>query len=142
MVWWLAKNDDHVEKTVADLGLLARLASAADDTDVPERLRDLIPQPREEQDGQELLEGQDAPSERTPTAADHLADALNALGFPDGVPRRAMLAKQMAEVIRTQDQHDTADDVLRRFDPPATFTPDGGEPPDPTDGGTDTSPRA
>ncbi|MFJ1747273.1 hypothetical protein ACIOJD_13650 [Streptomyces sp. NPDC088116] len=134
VVWWLAKNDDHVEKTVADLGLLARLTSAANDTDIPERLRDLTPPPREELDGQDLLTVQDTPCERTPTAADHLADALNALGFPDGDPRPTMLAKQMAEVIRTQDQHETAEDLLRRFNPRATFTPDGGEPPDPTDG--------
>ncbi|WDO05689.1 hypothetical protein ME763_08455 [Streptomyces murinus] len=39
VVWWLAKNDEHVEKTVADLGLLAQLTSAANDSDIPERLR-------------------------------------------------------------------------------------------------------
>lgn len=141
VVWWLAKNDDHVEKTVADLGILARLASAANDTEVPERLRDLIPRQREEQDGQELLDGKDTSFERTPTAADHLAEALDALGFPDGDPRRAMVAKQVAEAVRGQDRHETADEVLRRFDPPATFTPDGGEPPEPGDGRTGTTPR-
>lgn len=135
VVWWLAKNDDHVEKTVADLGLLARLASAANDTEVPQRLRDLIPTPRGEQ-----AERQYAPFEATPTAADHLADALNALDFPEGDPRRGMLAKQVAEVIRTQDQHETADDVLRRFDQSATFTPDVEESLDTPDGGTATAP--
>lgn len=140
VVWWLAKNDDHVEKAVADLGLLARLTSAANDTDVPERLRDLLPQPREEQ-GEESLEGLNTSSHRTPTAADHFVDALNALGFPDGDPRRAMLAKQMAEVIRTQEQHETADAVLRRFDPPARFTSEAGQAPGPVDGGTGTTPE-
>ncbi|MDT0429647.1 hypothetical protein [Streptomyces salyersiae] len=142
VVWWLAKNDDHVEKTVADLGLLAALTSAANDTDVPERLRDLLPQPREEQAGHDLWERQNASHERPPTAADHLVDALYALGFPDGDPRRPMIAKQVADVLRTQDQHETADGLLRRFNPPATYTPDGKEPPAPTDRETGTTPEA
>jgi len=51
------------------------------------------------------------------------------MGFTDGDVRRTMLAKQIADVIRTQDQHETAEDLLRRFDPPASSTPDDGEPP-------------
>ncbi|MGW0938479.1 hypothetical protein [Streptomyces sp. NPDC002666] len=66
-----------------DLGLLARLTSAANDTDVPERLRDLIPQPREVEDGQVLADRQAAPFGRAPTAADHLADAPTALNLED-----------------------------------------------------------
>ncbi|MFG2674995.1 hypothetical protein [Streptomyces sp. NPDC048445] len=123
VVWWLSKNDDQVEKTVADLGLLARLASAANDTDVPDRLRGLVPG----LGGEEGSQG--TPFEPVPTAADHLADGLIALDLPDGDPRRAMLAKQLAEVIRTQDLHQTADDVMRRFGPRATFTADAAEPP-------------
>ncbi|MFC9623754.1 hypothetical protein ACFTXM_28430 [Streptomyces sp. NPDC056930] len=126
VVWWLAKNDEQVERTVEDLGMLARLTSAANDTDVPERLRDLIPQPREEQDGKEPSEWQAAAFERAPTAADHLADALNALSLEDGDTQRRLLAKQIADAIRDQEQHETADDLVRRFDPSAAFAPDGG----------------
>ncbi|MGW1408836.1 hypothetical protein [Streptomyces sp. NPDC002403] len=133
VVWWLAKNDEQVEKTVEDLGLLARLTSAANDTDVPERLRDIVPLPREERGGEEHSDWQAAAFERAPTAADHLADALNALGLDDGDTQRRLLAKQIADAIRDQEQHETADDLLRRFDPPAAFTPNG-EPPDSTPG--------
>ncbi|WP_371100799.1 hypothetical protein [Streptomyces sp. PU_AKi4] len=129
VVWWLAKNDDHVEKTVADIGLLAQLTSAANDTDVPERLRDFIPRPHSESPGLDLLQGLPAPFEPQPTAADHFETFLNSMGFTNGDVRRTMLAKQIAEIIRTQDQHETAEDLLRRFDPPASFTPDDGEPP-------------
>ncbi|MER6112678.1 hypothetical protein [Streptomyces hirsutus] len=129
VVWWLAKNDDHVEKTVADIGLLAQLTSAANDTDVPERLRDFIPRPHSESPGLDLLQGLPAPFEPQPTAADHFETFLNSMGFTDGDVRRTMLAKQIADIIRTQDQHETAADLLRRFDPPASFTPDDGEPP-------------
>lgn len=106
--------------------MLARLTSAANDTDVPERLRDLIPQPREEQDGKEPSEWQAAAFERAPTAADHLADALNALSLEDGDTQRRLLAKQIADAIRDQEQHETAGDLVRRFDPSAAFAPDGG----------------
>ncbi|MEU8707507.1 hypothetical protein [Streptomyces sp. NPDC048565] len=139
VVWWLAKNDDHVEKTVADLGLLAQLASAANNTDVPELLRDLIPRPRGEQD--DSPERHDVPYEQLPTAADHITDALNAMGFPEGDPRRGMLAKQLAEIIRTQEQHETADAVLRRFDQQATYTADHTAPPGHSDGETGPLPR-
>ncbi|WP_234384890.1 hypothetical protein [Streptomyces sp. MMG1121] len=120
VVWWLAKNDDHVEKTVADLGLLAQLTSAANDTDVPERFLHLIAQPHGERPGP-LPEP--APTfEQELKTADHFEAFLNSMGFTDGDVRRAMLAKQIADVIKTQDRHETAEDLLRRFDPPASFT--------------------
>ncbi|MEU2588280.1 hypothetical protein ABZ612_36620 [Streptomyces avermitilis] len=133
VVWWLAKNDDHVEKTVADIGLLAQLTSAANDTDVPERLRDLTPRPHGEPPSPDLLQGQPAPLEPQPTAADHFEAFLNSMGLTDGDVRRTMLAKQIADVITTQDQHETAEDLLRRFGPPASLTPHDGEPPAPAE---------
>ncbi|MFF3285626.1 hypothetical protein [Streptomyces sp. NPDC003023] len=129
VVWWLAKNDEQVGRTVEDLGLLARLTSAANDTDVPERLRELLPGPRGEQDDQLPSDGRAADFRRTPTAADHLAAALGALDLEDGGTQRRFLAKQLADVIRDQDQHETADDLLRRFDPSAASSPDDEEPP-------------
>ncbi|MCX5402108.1 hypothetical protein [Streptomyces sp. NBC_00102] len=134
VVWWLAKNDDQVEKTVADLGLLAQLTSAANDTAVPELLRDLFPQPREEHD---VLDEQVLRVE-APTVADHFAEGLDAMDFPQGDVRRSMLAKQLADIMRTQEQHEAADDLVHRFDPPATFTPNRTASPGQTDAETDT----
>ncbi|MFE2069209.1 hypothetical protein ACFXDH_43715 [Streptomyces sp. NPDC059467] len=140
VVWWLAKNDDHVEKTVADLGLLAQLTSAANDTDVPARLRDLIPGPHDERLGPDLVQAPATPFEQEPTAADHFEAFLNSMGVTDGDIRRAMLVKQIADVIKTQDQYETAEDLLRRFDPPPSFTPDAGEPPTAAHDTTDETP--
>ena len=39
-----------------------------------------------------------------------------------------MLAKQFSDIIK-QNRHETAEDPLRRFDPPATFTSDKGKEP-------------
>ncbi|MFD6532724.1 hypothetical protein [Streptomyces sp. NPDC060184] len=133
VVWWLAKNDDHVEKTVADLGLLAQLTSAANDTAVPELLRDLIPEQREERD----VLGEHDLREEAPTVAEHFAEALDAMDFPPGDVRRSMLAEQLAKIIRTQEQHEAADDLLRRFAPPTTFAPNRTAPPGQTGGETD-----
>ncbi|MET9108223.1 hypothetical protein [Streptomyces zhihengii] len=132
VVWWLARNDEQVGRTVQDLGLLAQLTSAANDTDVPERLRDLIPQPRQEPEGADLPDRATASSVLAPKASDHLAAALNALHFEDGDTQRRLLAKQFADALRGQDRHETADDLVSRFDPPAAFTADSGEPPDRT----------
>ncbi|MEU2224837.1 hypothetical protein [Streptomyces sp. NPDC018347] len=129
VVWWLAKNDEHVEKTVADLALLAQLTSAANDTDIPERLLDLVSQRPGEPiaaDGPE-----DAPDAvpRERTAVDHLSALFDAMGFTEGDDRRAMLARQISDLLMKQNRHETAEDLLRHFDPPVTPTPDDGEDP-------------
>ncbi|MEU3778479.1 hypothetical protein AB0F11_35820 [Streptomyces sp. NPDC032472] len=49
------------------------------------------------------------------------------MGFTDGDARRTMLAKQISHIVTEQNRHETAEDLLRRFDPPATFTADSGE---------------
>lgn len=43
IVWWLHRNEDSVDATVKDIGLLAQLTSAANDEDISERLRHLVP---------------------------------------------------------------------------------------------------
>jgi len=128
VVWWLAKNDEHVEKTVTDLGLLAQLTSAANDSDIPERLQEQLAQqlgrstPVEfpTEFSAEFPAGFRAdvppPAEPEPQPADHLAGFFDSVGFAEGDDRRSFLAKQLADMIRVQDRHEAADDVLRRFD--------------------------
>ncbi|MEU8687733.1 hypothetical protein [Streptomyces sp. NPDC048665] len=136
VVWWLAKNDEHVEKTVADLALLAQLTSAANDTDIPERLQNLVAQRPDERAAPELLQEAPASAAQERTAADHLSGFFDAMGFTEGDVRRTMLAKQISHIVTEQNRHETAEDLLRRFDPPATFTSDdSGE--EPNAGGED-----
>ncbi|MBT2385945.1 hypothetical protein J7E86_20655 [Streptomyces sp. ISL-11] len=129
VVWWLAKNDEHVEKTVADLALLAQLTSAANDTDIPERLQNILSQQPGEPAAPEFLEEDPAPTSQERTAVDHLSGFFDAMGFTEGDVRRVMLAKQISDIVKQQNRHETAEDLLRRFDPPATFTPNNGEEP-------------
>jgi hypothetical protein len=131
VVWWLAKNDEQVEKTVADLALLAQLTSAANDTDIPERLQDLVSRQPDERITPEFLEESPATTAQERTAADHLSGFFDAMGFTEGDDRRTMLAKQISDIITQQNRHETAEDLRRRFDPPATFTPNNRAEPDP-----------
>ncbi|MFD9007616.1 hypothetical protein [Streptomyces sp. NPDC059552] len=127
VVWWLAKNDEHVERTVADLGLLAQLTSAANDTDVPERLRELVWQQPDEPADAGLLTEPEAPAEPRHTAADHLAGFFDAMGFTGEDDRRTMLAAMISELVKGQDRPETAEDLLRRFAPPAAYTSNGSD---------------
>jgi hypothetical protein len=130
VVWWLAKNDEHVERTVADLSLLAQLTSAANDTDIPERLQNLLSQQSGEQGVAESLREAAAPfpqASQERTAADHLSGFFDAMGFTDGDVRRAMLARQISRIVKEQNRYETAEDLLRRFEPPAVFMPNSGE---------------
>ncbi|WP_416979997.1 hypothetical protein [Streptomyces sp. T028] len=129
VVWWLAKNDEHVEKTVADLALLAQLTSAANDTDIPERLQNLLSQQPSEGIAPEIVEAEPAPASQERTATDHLSGFFDAMGFTEGDDRRAMLAKQVSDIITQQNRHETAEALRRRFDPPTAFTSDNGEEP-------------
>ncbi len=47
VVWWLAKHEEQIDKTVDDIGLLTELASAANDEVVPELFHRFVPELRE-----------------------------------------------------------------------------------------------
>ncbi|MFC4495178.1 hypothetical protein ACFPA8_13660 [Streptomyces ovatisporus] len=137
VVWWLAKNEEHVERTVADLPLLAQLTSAANDTDIPERLQNLLSEPPSESAMPENAEVEPEPKSQARTAEDHLSGFFDSMGFTEGDIRRGMLAKQISNIITKQNQHETAEGLLRRFDPPTASTQNDPEGPTSDDDATD-----
>ncbi|MEU7577795.1 hypothetical protein AB0B50_09370 [Streptomyces sp. NPDC041068] len=125
VVWWLAKNDDHVEKAVNDIGLLARLTSAANNEEVAEPFRHLIPEsfppitPLEtEPPTFGNFGGFDEPTAREgttePSAAETFADFVRRLGRTPGDEECLLLAEQVAMNIEDWDG-ETADEIRRRF---------------------------
>ncbi|MEU2500625.1 hypothetical protein ACPCIX_05110 [Streptomyces pseudogriseolus] len=126
VVWWLTKNDEHVAKTVADLPLLAQLTSAANDADIPERLLDILPLWQDGIGTTDIGVESAGPPPGDPSAADHLSGFFEAMGFAEGDDRRAMLARQLSQLIEQYNRHETAEDLLRRFDPPRPPEPDIG----------------
>ncbi|MCZ2525368.1 hypothetical protein [Streptomyces sp. HB2AG] len=136
VVWWLARNDDQVDKTVKDLGLLAQLTSAANNEDVPERLQHLVPGARpwnapdapsfqadatpSPADGPGNTDSGSADSgqDREPSATDLYDAFLRRMGFSDGDVCRSLITRQIVEVIKRYDKIEAADQLLRRFDAP------------------------
>ena len=127
VVWWLAKNDDHVEKTVNDIGLLTQLSSAAQNEDVPPRFRHLVPtaltaHSTVEAPPLQSPETADGFQSRPASAADHFAAFLEAEGITDDDPGRPLLAGRVAEAVAAYGRPETAEELRLRFDTPEPST--------------------
>lgn len=137
VVWWLAKNDDHVEKTVKDIGLLARLSSAANNREVDETFRHLVseaspPPPAPEHTEPEPGQGAHRFDHHSLDPVDLFADFFRRVGFRPGEAESALIADQVAMAIASRDAV-TAAEIHRRF---------GGRPVPPhTNGAGPTSPE-
>jgi hypothetical protein len=134
VVWWLAKNDDQVDKTVRDIGLLARLSSAANNVEVPETFQQFVaglasayaPGPA---DPDFNGSGMFGPNVNGRSATDHFDEFMTIIGMGDGDPKRLLFAQQVANLATAYGRQDIADEMMRRFD-----TPDDDEyPPEPYD---------
>ncbi|MGY0487779.1 hypothetical protein [Streptomyces sp. WG-D5] len=144
VVWWLAKNDDHVEKAVNDIGLLARLASAANNERVAEPFRHLTPEafppitaPETRPTALDVFTESAEPAAQQahePDPAEQFADFVRRLGRTPGNADCLLLAEQVATYIAEWDA-DAAREIRRRFaSPTATAgmaSPNGSEPAQP-----------
>ncbi|MYV97342.1 hypothetical protein [Streptomyces sp. SID3343] len=142
VIWWLVKNDDHVERTVGDLGLLAQLSSAANNEDVPDRFRHLVPYPEPEPESEQAVHPGNAHVDEytasygsptgepfhEPTAGDRFEAFLRAADFKEGDPRRDLFALQVAKLVSAHGNTEVADDLEQRFRTPGEVDP---EEPDP-----------
>ncbi|WP_432590019.1 hypothetical protein ABVG11_34720 [Streptomyces sp. HD1123-B1] len=146
VVWWLARNDDQVEKAVKDIGLLAQLSSAANNKDVPEQFQHMVPYPVPEPepmpflgnghgptgpfapvDGHEPVQPPEAPV----SAADHAGALMEAMGLAEGDPRQALFARQLAHVAAAYASPEEVEELLRRFDTPEDPEPEPAANPEP-----------
>lgn len=130
VVWWLARNDDHVEKTVQDIGLLAQLCSAANNMDVPAMFRPFIPafaipNTTAGEATNSNGSGPESPPQHERPAADPFDSFLYAMGFDEHDPKRRLLARQMADWAAAHGRQDIADELIRRYDAPADGAPEG-----------------
>ncbi|GGP96345.1 hypothetical protein GCM10010187_10060 [Actinomadura coerulea] len=124
VVWWLAKNDDQVDRTVKDIGLLAQLSSAANNAAIPQTFLPFLSQFTAPDD----LFTDDLPTMNGAAAAastgygepdqDGFEAFFNAMGFSHSDPRRRLLARQFAELATKHGRQDVAEELIRRYDPP------------------------
>jgi hypothetical protein len=140
VVWWLHRNDDRIDKTVKDLGLLAQLTSAANDEDVSERLRHLLPEvpgsgPEEPPASEAPLPPDPDPDTGpgTPGAAaahagmdaemdEALATIFHATGRTPGDEESTLLVETLASMLENYDA-DYAAALRDRFGPAAPPPP-------------------
>ncbi|MFI7425266.1 hypothetical protein [Nonomuraea sp. NPDC049684] len=126
VVWWLAKNDDHIERTVNDLGLLARLTSAANN-------RELL-----ESNGHGSTPFEpfaETPSPNGNSPVDHLAAFVQITDLRE----KDLFTHQVALLVGTYGRPDVADEILSRFglsdpEPPDSAKAPQDEGPDDPDG--------
>ena len=123
VVWWLARNDDQVEKTVKDIGILAQLASAANNTGVPEEFHSFISTPAPP-NGHAGPHGSDTglpsePSEPQESPGDRFDRFLRTLPFDADDPQLLNFARKVADLATEQGWDDLAEELINRYDPPA-----------------------
>ncbi|KWT63593.1 hypothetical protein ADL21_01865 [Streptomyces albus subsp. albus] len=144
VVWWMAKHDDRVEKTVDLIGPLAQLSSAANNQEVPELFRHLISRPDasggspftlrgETMNGGTASRGAEFPSfigpdgqpfqsgEREPEKPD-VPTVLESFMDDAGLARdehvRALCARRIADCLAAEGCEEAASAIRRRFDSP------------------------
>lgn len=121
VVWWLAQNENEPKRAVDDIGMLAQLSSVAHDTDVPDRLKHLIPYPEPPTDPGEPPEPS-APGPFDPDPFD--PDPSNGSG-PTGAPPFAMPMNDGA--ASAEPPEEDAADLFRRCVAHLKLDPDGPE---------------
>lgn len=132
VVWWLARNNDHVEKTVQDIGLLAQLSSAANNTDIPAVFQQLA-RVQTADPAHLSLNGSDTPqsAQTEKSAADHFDAFLRAMDLMEGNPERVLFARRVADLAAKHGRPQIAEEMAHRFDTsedakPAWEPDDGG----------------
>ncbi|WP_419993401.1 hypothetical protein [Streptomyces boninensis] len=126
VVWWLNRNDDKVDKTVEDIGLLAQLASAANNSFVAEPFQHLVPQPPEDPEagvGAPLPDGPpagpDAAAASAALGADDpvasFADLLRHCGSAEGDPDYVLFADHVAEKLEQRGDAQSAAHIRLRY---------------------------
>ncbi|MET9955564.1 hypothetical protein ABZ135_29015 [Streptomyces sp. NPDC006339] len=106
VVWWLAKNNDRVDKAVADIGLLAQLTAVANDEPVPDRLHPYVAPPTEGESDQSAEAG-------SVSLADRLVDFMAHAGLDEDDPERLLFLRRVAEAARAARVPDA--DALERL---------------------------
>ncbi|MFG1711017.1 hypothetical protein ACFLIM_48450 [Nonomuraea sp. M3C6] len=123
VVWWLTRNDDHVEKTVQDIGLLAQLSAAANNKEIPERFHTLTEEPLLSQPSFDSAFSSGFRTGTTP--ADCFEAFLRSMDFNEDDPQRSLFTAQVAEHVMQHGRQEVAAELLRRFDasPPPMSDP-------------------
>ncbi|WP_050514606.1 hypothetical protein [Streptomyces rimosus] len=166
VVWWMAKHDDRIEKTVDLIGPLAQLSSAANNREVPELFRHLIASPDASDspsftphgapmdgstasrdaglssflgpDGQPFHNGEAPEKPDVPTVLESFMDDA---GLARDEHIRALCARRIADYLAVEGCDEAASAIRRHFDSPESTSDSGEETSDEPDGADSTAPE-
>ncbi|MCA1185990.1 MULTISPECIES: hypothetical protein [unclassified Saccharopolyspora] len=139
VVWWLARNENDVERAAELIGTLAQLSAAANGTEIDERFRHLVPSSRQApfpnglpfpgdslsfggtlDSGRffsygQLSAGAELPADAEHTAIDHVRGLLDELSSDDEDADRDRLAGRLATLFDAAGQAEFAAAIRHRF---------------------------
>lgn len=111
VVWWLARNEDHPEKAVENIGSLRELSNAANDVHGTPRV------PYAAFNGAGLSrDHQEQGPMPSSSAADHLDALMRTMGIDDTDPDRTLFGHQVADLVAKRGYQSLADEMVLRFD--------------------------
>lgn len=126
VVWWLARNEDHLDTAVSNIGPLRELSNAANNVNgIPEA-------PGAAFNGSGTPRDHQGQASMPPSAAtDHLHALMRAMGIDDADPDRRLFGHQVADLVAKRGHQYLADEMSLRFDPwdPGPVAGDDGENP-------------
>ena len=149
VVWLLSRQDDAIERTVDMIGPLARLAAAANDQEVPEMYRHLVPPFHGGANGFAHGAGhEDLPADPSLNGFERETDRADGVGQPETAADRVV--KQVGAILEDLDltpdnaeralyvhriveatnvvRPDVATSIAETFDPPGEDAGNGQEP--------------
>ncbi|GLF93638.1 hypothetical protein [Streptomyces yaizuensis] len=143
VVWWLARHDNEIEKAVDMIGPLAQISAAANDTEVPELFRHLVPRATVTQedggDSQPFTGGTDGSASRDPLR-DPISEVLDELDLEEGSDERAVFLDRVARSMAAAGRPDAAARVYPQDTAPQPAAEEGT--PGTEDDGSDGGPAA
>lgn len=125
VVWWLSRNEEHLEGAVDRIGVLARLTAAANNEEVAPQFQHLFPpQPQAdpvaaEQPSADADSAEPFTSEASGTGSEvPVDDLLSWFGFGPEDPDLLLFAERLADVAEKHGKSEAAEAIKRRVGEP------------------------
>ncbi|MCK9928672.1 hypothetical protein MXD62_16075 [Frankia sp. Mgl5] len=120
VVWWLARNGDHVENAVGEIERLARLSAAANNRELPDWFQHTSYAPNGSDDpfsSAHSLEvgGLWSESRREPRPTDLIDRFLDLAKFETDDPRRELFGQQIALILEKHGNPGIAEELREHF---------------------------
>lgn len=115
VVWWLVQKDNDIEGAVRLIGALAQLSAAANETEIPELFRHLVPVSA--LSGQPSSESWDSDQQfSNGRPGRNGLDALMDVPLEIDVDQRPLFARRFARLVEIAGKAEEALEIRRRFD--------------------------